>query len=125
ALSRVARALWGGGDVRLRGGAAVAPAAVEKVARGLGSDGDALLGRWVDNALHSLTFFGEAAFGLSIAGGLDLLALSAAVTAYLARAHAAAAGRAQVALDDVRSAVRQVDAGLAHRSGMPAGFARA
>jgi Fe-S-cluster containining protein len=97
----------------------------ERVAPGLGADGEALLGRWIAGALSSLTFFGAAAFELPIAGGLDLLVLSSAVAAFLARAYAADAGRARVALDDVRAALRQLDAGLSHRSSMPAGFGRA
>ena len=72
-----------------------------------------------------MTFFGDAAFGLSIASGLDLTVLAAAVAALLARANAAAAGRDRVSVADAREAVRQVDAGLAHRSSMPPSFARA
>jgi lysine-N-methylase len=121
--SRLLR-LFGGGRIQLRG-AAVSPSEVEQVRRGLDAESDALLGRWLDAALFGLTFFGDAAFGLSIAEGLDLLALSAAVTVYLSRAYAAAGGRSQATLADVRAAVRQVDAGLAHRSTMPSGFARA
>ncbi len=124
-LGQVAQSLWGGGDVKLRGGAQVSLADVEKVARGLGSDGEQLLARWIAGAIQSLSFFGDAAFGLSIESGLDLMVLAAAVAAFLARAQAAAAGRAQVTIEDARAAVRQVDAGLSHRSSMPASFARA
>jgi lysine-N-methylase len=124
-LGQIGQSLWGGGRVKLRGGGEVPLPAVEKVARGLGPDGEALLGRWIDGALSGLTFFGDAAFGLPIMSGLDLLVLASAVAAFLARAWGAANGRTQVSLEDVRAAVRQVDSGLAHRSGMPPAFDRA
>jgi hypothetical protein len=47
------------------------------------------------------------------------------VAAFLARAYAAEARRAGVAPDVARAALRQLDAGLSHRSTVPAGFARA
>jgi hypothetical protein len=124
-LGQVAQSLWGGGSVKLRSGTEVALREVEQVKRGLGSDGEALLARWIAGSFAGFTFFGDAAFGLSIASGLDLMVLAAAVAAFLARAHAAAAGRSQVIGEDARAAVRQVDAGLAHRSSMPPSFARA
>jgi lysine-N-methylase len=114
----------GGGRVRIVGGE-VAPADVERVARGLGADGEALLLRWLDAEVHGLTFFGGAGFGLSIAGGLDLLTLTAAAIARVARAHAAHGGRAAVARDDVKAALRQVYAGVHHRAAMPPRFERA
>jgi hypothetical protein len=139
ALGRVGGALASlvtGGAIRLRGRggpgstataarAEVRFADAERVPAGLGDAGEALLARWIGGALSSLTFFGAAAFGLSITAGLDLLALSSAVAAFLARAYAAEAGRARVAPDDARAALRQLDAGLSHRSTVPAGFARA
>jgi lysine-N-methylase len=124
-LGQVAQSLWGGGTVKLRGGAEVALRDVERVKRGLGDGGERLFLRWLDGAFNGLTFFGDAAFGLSIASGLDLTVLAAAVAAFLARAHAAAAGRDSVSVADAREAVRQIDAGLAHRSSMPPSFARA
>jgi lysine-N-methylase len=125
AWTRLSQSLFGGGKIVLRGGGEVALSAVEKVARGLDGEGEALVSRWVDGALAGLTFFGDAAFGLSIGGGLDFLALAAAVTVFLARAQAAANGRTRADLSGVRAALRQVDAGLSHRSSMPPGFARA
>lgn len=132
AVGRVATALssilgLGGGVIRLRG---VPPAEVrwadaESVAPGLDEASEALLRRWFGSGLRALTFFGEAAFGLPLAAGLDLRVLSAAVAVYLARAAAAAAGRQSVALDDLKRGLRQLDAGLTHRATMPPGFARA
>ncbi|HEX8953290.1 MAG TPA: YkgJ family cysteine cluster protein [Polyangia bacterium] len=116
--------LGGGGRVRLVGGE-VAQADVDRVARGVGSDGEALLARWLDAEVHGLTFFGGAGFELSLAGGLDLLTLTAAAVARVARAYAALAGRAAVARDDVKAALRQVYAGVHHRAAMPPRFERA
>lgn len=124
-LGGVVESLLGGGRVRLRGGGDVAWSEVERVRPGLGPDGERLFARWLTLAMGSLTFFGDAAFGLPMAGGLDLLVLSSAVGVFLARAHAAAAGRAEVSLDDARTALRQIDAGVAHRSAMPSSFGRA
>jgi hypothetical protein len=103
----------------------VAWSAAEAVAPGVGADGEALLARWMRMSIEALTFFGDAAFGLSLSDGLDLLVLGAAVAAFLARAHAAADGRRAIALDDVKRGLRQLDAGLTHRGAVPAGFARA
>jgi Fe-S-cluster containining protein len=116
--------LGGGGRVRIAGGD-VAQADLDRVARGLGADGEALLVRWLDAEVHGLTFFGHAGFELSLAGGLDLLTLTAATVARVARAHAAHAGRAAVTLDDVKAALRQVYAGVHHRAAMPPRFERA
>jgi lysine-N-methylase len=99
--------LGGGGRVRTTGGE-VAHDDVDRVARGIGVEGEALLVRWLDAEIHGLTFFGGAAFELTIAGGLDLLTLTAAAVARVARAYAAQAGRPSVARDDVKSALRQV-----------------
>jgi Fe-S-cluster containining protein len=123
-LGGLVAALGGGGRVRLAGGE-VARRAVDAVARGVGSDGEALLARWLTAEVASLTFCGPAAFGLSIAGGLDLLTLSCAAAAYLARAWAAHDGHARVELDDVRRALRQIYAGIHHRAAMPPRFERA
>jgi lysine-N-methylase len=98
---------------------------VEAVRPGLGPDGEALLTRWLSNAIASCTFFGDAAFGLGLAAGLDLLVMSAAVAAFLARAHAAANRRTAVTLDDAKRGLRQLDSGLTHRSSMPRSFGRA
>ena len=123
--------LFGSGEVRLRGARPdAAPIAVpwkdvERVTPGLGADGEALYARWMGDSLRALTFFGDAAFGLSLAGGLDLKVLSLAVAAFLARAYAAARGAPVVALDDCKRALRQLDAGITHRASMPAGFGRA
>jgi len=114
-----------GGDVLLRDGRKVAPSAIARIAPGLGEAGEALLGRWLADGLEALTFFGDGAFGLSISAGLDLKTLSASVAAYLARAHAAAAGRASVELADVKAGLRQLEAGLTHRSAVPTGLERA
>ncbi|HEY2746477.1 MAG TPA: YkgJ family cysteine cluster protein [Polyangia bacterium] len=114
----------GGGRVRIAGGE-VAQGEVDRVARGLPADGEALLARWLDAELHGLTFFGAAGFELSLAGGLDLLTLATAAVARVARAHAAHAGRAAVARDDVKGALRQVYAGIHHRAAMPPRFERA
>jgi Fe-S-cluster containining protein len=123
--------LFGSGEVRLRDPSPGAPPRVvpwreaERVAPGLGAAGEALVARWLGDSLRAFTFFGDAAFGLSLAGGLDLKVLCAAVAAFLARANAAAAGRRAVELDDVKRALRQLDAGITHRSSMPPGFGRA
>jgi lysine-N-methylase len=122
-LGAVAWSLFGGGKVRLRGGE-ISLAQIDPVARGLGA-GEPLFIRWLENSFFGMTFFGEAAFGLSIASGLDLMTLSMAAAAYLARAYAAVHNRSSVALEDARAAIRQVDAGLSHRSSMPPSFARA
>jgi Fe-S-cluster containining protein len=131
-VARSLAALVGAKAVRLREPSAptapapvVAWAAVERTAPGLGADGEALLGRWLAGALSSLTFFGDAAFDLPIAGGLELLILSAAVAAFLARARAAHAGRDRAGRDDLALALRQLEAGVTHRSSMPRSFARA
>jgi lysine-N-methylase len=120
------------GEVRLRGRggpdsrmSVVKWTAAERVAPGVGDAGEALLARFVTGALWSLTYFGDAAFGLPITAGLDLLVLSTAVAVFLARAYAADAGRARVAPEDLRAGLRQLDAGITHRSAMPGGFARA
>lgn len=128
ALGRIGGALAslaGATEVRLRGAAPVRWRDVERVAPGLGSEGEALFARWLTMALGGLTFFGDAAFGLPIASGLDLLVLSAAVAVFLARAYAAGGGRSRVSLDDAKRALRQIDAGLQHRSSMPSSFGRA
>ena len=114
----------GGGRIRIAAGD-VAQAAVDSVARGLPADAEALLARWLDAEIHGLTFFGAAGFELSIAGGLDLLTLTAAAVARVARACAAHAGRTAVARDDVKAALRQVYAGVHHRAAMPPRFERA
>jgi len=117
--------LLGGGSVHLRTGGEVAWRAVEAVPPGLGAEGEALLARWFAGALESCTFFGDAAFDLSLAGGLDLLVLSASVCAFLARAYAAHESRTAVTYEDVKRGLRQLDAGLTHRGTMPRGFDRA
>jgi hypothetical protein len=66
----------------------------------------------VRGALESCTFFGEAAFDVSLFGGLDLLVLSASVCAFLSRAYAAHKSRASVTYEDVKRGLRQLDAGL-------------
>jgi lysine-N-methylase len=114
----------GGGAVRTAGGE-VAQADVDRVERGIGADGEALLVRWLDAEVHGLTFFGGAGFDLSLAGGLDLLTLTAAAVVRVARACAAQAGRAAVAREDVKAALRQVYAGVHHRAAMPPRFERA
>lgn len=114
-------ALGGGARLRLDGGE-VTERAVDGVARGLDDAGEALLVRWIGAELHGLTFFGGAAFGLSLAGGFDLLTLTAAAVAHVARAYAARAGRSAVARDDVKAALRQVYAGVHHRAAMPPRF---
>ena len=123
--------LWGalaslgnGGRIRLVGGE-VTQAEVERVAPGLGADGEALLLRWIGSELRGLTFFGGAAFELSIAGGFDLLTLTCAAVAQVARAYAARASRVAVSRDDVKAALRQVYAGVHHRAAMPPRFERA
>jgi len=123
ALASVA-SFGGGGQLRIAGGE-VAPADVDRVARGIGPDGEVLVLRWLDAEIHGLTFFGSAAFDLTLAGGLDLLTLAAAAVARVARAYAAHAGRAAVARDDVKAALRQVYAGVHHRAAMPPRFERA
>jgi Fe-S-cluster containining protein len=125
-LGGVLSSLVGGGSVRLRNQAVEVPLkAVERVRPRLDAAGEALLRRWLGVSLDALTFFGDGAFGLSIAAGLDLLVLQAAVTVFLARAHAHAAGREAPGADDCKRGLRQLDAGLAHRSEMPGGLARA
>ena len=123
-LAGVLASLGGGGRVRFADGE-VDRAAVERVARGVGPEGEALLGRWLRAEVAGLTFFGPAAFELSIAGGLDLLTLCAAAVAWLARARAAHAGRAAVARDDVQRALKQVYAGVHLRAALPPRFERA
>jgi hypothetical protein len=114
----------GRGRVRIVGGE-VAQGDIDRVGRGIGGEGEALLVRWLDAEIHGLTFFGGAAFDLTLAGGLDLLTLTAAAVARVARAYAAQAGRPSVARDDVKSALRQVYAGVHHRAAMPPRFERA
>ena len=110
--------------MRLDGGE-VAQADVDRVATGIGASGETLLARWLASELHGLTFFGAAGFDLSLAGGLDLLTLTAAAVARVARAYAAKAGRGAVSDEDVKSALRQVYAGVHHRAAMPPRFERA
>ena len=122
--------LFGSGEVRLaiRPGEparAVAWKAVERTRPGLDGEAQSLLSRWIVESLSSLTFFGDGAFGLSLAGGLDLKVLGAAVAIFLARAHAAADGRSAASAADLKRGLRQLEAGLTHRSSMPAGFERA
>lgn len=132
ALGAVGAALGGGAEPpvtlapRAPGATAVTVAGgdIARVAPGLGSDGEALVVRATAAALSSLEYFGDAAFGLPVASGLDLLALEAAVAAWIARAEAAADGRGAVALGDVKRALAQV-ASLRHRGAMPSGLARA
>jgi Fe-S-cluster containining protein len=114
-----------GGEVALRDGRKVAPPAIERVRPGMGDDGEALLARWFADGLEALTFFGDGAFGLSISAGLDWKTLAASVAAYLARAHAAASGRVAVELADVKAGLRQLEAGVTHRSSVPTGLSRA
>jgi Fe-S-cluster containining protein len=114
----------GSGHIRIAGGE-VADRELDRVSRGLGSDGEALLVRWLLAEVHGLTFFGPGGFDLSIAGGLDLLTLTAAAVARGARAYAAHAGRTAVARDDVKAALRQVYAGVHHRAALPPRFERA
>jgi Fe-S-cluster containining protein len=114
-----------GGDVTLRDGRKVSPSAIEAVRPGIGADGETLLARWFADGLEALTFFGDGAFGLSISAGLDLKTLSASVAGYLARAWAAAAGRKTVELADVKAGLRQLEAGITHRSAVPTGLERA
>lgn len=116
--------LGGGGRMRTAAGE-VAPDAIDRVARGVGADGEALLVRWLGAEMHGLTFFGAGGYDLTLAGGLDLLTLTAAAIARVARAYAAQAGRAAVARDDVKAALRQVYAGIHHRAAMPPRFERA
>ncbi|MDB4969250.1 MAG: hypothetical protein JWN44_4939, partial [Myxococcales bacterium] len=106
-------------------GGEVALGDIDAVARGVGEAGEAMLARWLVAELHGLTFFGGAGFELSIAGGLDLLTLSCAAVAVVARAHAAHTGRTAVARDDVKAALRQVYAGVHHRAALPPRFERA
>lgn len=94
-------------------------------APGLGADGEALLARWLVGEVEGLTFFGRVAFGLSLCDGLDLLTLTAAAVASLARQLAAADGRDAVAPGDVKRALRQVYAGVHHRTALPPRFERA
>lgn len=120
----VLSSLGGGGKLRV-GGGEIALGDIERVTRGLGVQGEAMLARWLAAEIHGLTFFGPAGFDLSIAGGLDLLTLSCAAVAVVARAHAALAGRSAVARDDVKAALRQVYAGVHHRAALPPRFERA
>jgi hypothetical protein len=128
-LGGVVGSLFGSGAVRLQGEGQTTREVrwreVERVAPGLGPDGEALFTRWLVGALEGLTFFGDAAFGLPLASGLDLLVISAAVGAFLARAYAVGAGRSTVALDDAKRALRQIQAGIQHRGAMPRAFGRA
>lgn len=117
--------IFGGGSLHLRTGDDVSWRDIEAVAPGLGQDGEALVARWFAGALESCTFFGESAFELTLTGGLSLLVLSASVSAFLARAYAARDSRSSVSYEDVKRALRQLDAGLTHRGNMPRGFARA
>jgi len=114
----------GSGKLRITGGE-VAAADVDRVARGIGADGEELLCRWLEAEVHGLTFFGAGGFDLTLAGGLDLLTLTAAAVARVARAYAAQARRTAVARDDVKAALRQVYAGVHHRAAMPPRFERA
>ncbi|HEX4459075.1 MAG TPA: YkgJ family cysteine cluster protein [Polyangia bacterium] len=115
----------GGGQIKLRSGGEVAWSAAEKVAPGLGAEGEALYARWFVDAIESCTFFGDISFGLSLSSGLDLLIVSAAVGAFLARAEAAHAGRTSVNYEDAKRGLRQLDAGITHRVEMPPRLERA
>jgi lysine-N-methylase len=99
-------------------------AEIARVTPGIGDEGEALVVRATRAALSSLEYFGDAAFGLPVAGGLDLLALEASLVAWIARAEAAADRRREVALEDVKRALAQV-ASIRHRGAMPSGLARA
>lgn len=87
--------------------------AVERTAA-LGASADfpaaeELLVRWMRATVLGGRAWGSGYYGWSMVDGMQALALNVACAAWLARAHAAAAGRGAPSLADVRAAVGRVD----------------
>jgi lysine-N-methylase len=79
---------------------------------GSGSEADAvgeLFVRWMRAVVQGDRAWGAGLHGWPVFEGLGMTALNLACAAWLARAHAAGSGRAQVALEDARQAVGRVD----------------
>ncbi len=121
-LREAVRSLAGRATVRLRDGAVTDAEAVTGVRGALPADGEGLLGRWLRAQLRSMAFFGPGRGDLSVYEGLEFLVLSSAVAVYLARAHAAAAGRATLTREDVRAGVLQLESRLVNRTDLPSRF---
>ncbi|MFO0872628.1 MAG: YkgJ family cysteine cluster protein [Phycisphaerales bacterium] len=70
---------------------------------------DDLLTRWLRATILGGRAWGGGHYGWAIVDGLQALVLNLLATLWLARAHAAGAGRDALALDDVRAALGRVD----------------
>lgn len=83
---------------------------------------DGLIARYLRVILDSRAFYGQAYYGWSVPEGLAALMLRLPITGWLARYHAAVAGREAVAFEDVVSALGRVDgsAGRLKSLGSPA-----
>lgn len=68
-----------------------------------------LLARWMRATVLGGRAWGSGFYGWPVVDGLQALALNAACAGWLARAHAASAGRDVPSLEDVRAAVGRVD----------------
>jgi hypothetical protein len=68
-----------------------------------------LIARWVRATVLGGRSWGSGFYGWSVVDGLQALALNVACAGWLARAHAAAAGRAAPTADDLRAAIGRVD----------------
>ncbi|MBM4099342.1 MAG: YkgJ family cysteine cluster protein, partial [Planctomycetes bacterium] len=68
-----------------------------------------LIARWVRATVLGGRTWGSGFYGWSVVDGLQALALNVACAGWLARAHAAAAGRAAPTADDLRAAIGRVD----------------
>ena len=70
---------------------------------------DDLLTRWLRATILGGRAWGSGHYGWPIVEGLQALLLNLLATLWLARAHAAGAGRAALAIEDVRAALGRVD----------------
>jgi hypothetical protein len=68
-----------------------------------------LLVRWMRATVLGGRAWGSGYYGWPVVDGIQAMALNVACAAWLARAHAAASGRAAPALADVRAAIGRVD----------------
>jgi len=70
---------------------------------------DSLLTRWLRASVLGGRCWGAGYYGWPIVRGLNALVLNVAVVSWLARVHAAGAGRTTLLIDDVRAALGRVD----------------
>jgi lysine-N-methylase len=68
-----------------------------------------LLVRWMRATILGGRAWGSGYYGWSVPAGIQALALNVACACWLARAHAAASGRREALLEDVRAAIGRVD----------------